>query len=81
MSFPSSSTAAGAVPAFLASSSSFAFRQSSRDCFFGSSTSLLLIISDTGVFVVFILASPYDPLNPLKSLGPAKPRNEERNTP
>ena len=30
---PSSSTSAGAVPAFLASSSSFFFRQSSRDSF------------------------------------------------
>ena len=31
--FPSSSCMAGAVPAFLASSSSFIFFQSSRDCF------------------------------------------------
>jgi len=34
---PSSSTSAGAVPSFLASSNSFFFLHSSRDCFFGSS--------------------------------------------
>uniref|UniRef100_A0A182M1T8 Peptidase M24 domain-containing protein n=1 Tax=Anopheles culicifacies TaxID=139723 RepID=A0A182M1T8_9DIPT len=38
MSRPSSSTAAGALPAFRASSSSFALRQSSRDALRGSSS-------------------------------------------
>jgi hypothetical protein len=50
---PSSSTAAGAVPALRASSSSFAFLQSSRLLFCGSSAAvedeaLLEIRSDTG---------------------------------
>ena len=52
MSFPSSSTAAGAVPAFLASSSSLAFLQSSRLFFRGSSSNVLLCfrIAETGTF-------------------------------
>lgn len=45
--FPSSSVIAGAVPAFLISSSSFCFRQSSRDFFFGSSCSSVLVFLAT----------------------------------
>lgn len=45
--FPSSSVMAGAVPAFLISSSSFCFRQSSRDFFFGSSCSSVLVFLAT----------------------------------
>ena len=45
--FPSSSVIAGAVPAFLISSSSFCFRQSSRDFFLGSSCSSDLVFLET----------------------------------
>lgn len=56
MSLPSSSTAAGAVPALRASSNSFALRQSSRDFFLGSSSESVFDFNiwETGVCCVVL---------------------------